>query len=140
MNLANWIMPGRDLIHPHERFLAFCRRQVSGISELFGGSDDPSGEVEKLVAAPLSESNLVCSRIAGLPDMHIPVLDLDMDAMLIESSTPGHHHLFIDRPMTWESYVKLLDVLAEVGILEPGYVSVSKKRRMTQVRTPWTEK
>jgi hypothetical protein len=42
--------------------------------------------------------------------------------------------------MTWENYCKLLDVLAEVGILEPGYVSVAKKRKRTQVRTPWTKK
>ena len=137
MSLKDWIIPGRDLIRPHERFLEFCKRQVCGISELVGSSDDPDDRM--LDPAPLIESDLVCSRMKD-SDMHIPVLDLDLDAMLIPSSTPGHHHLYIDKPMTWEQYVKLLDVLAEVGILERGYVNVSKKRRMTQVRTPWTKK
>lgn len=91
-----------------------------------------------MVAAPLSESNLVCSDMAD--GLHRPILDVDMDAMLIPSSTPGHHHLYIDKPMSWEDYRKLLDVMAEVGILEPGYVSVAKKRKRTQVRTPWTKK
>lgn len=123
--------------HPHQRFLDFCKRQVSGVSPLNGSSSDPT-KLSDLTPMPLAESNLVCSdRDDGL---HMPILDLDMQAMLLKSSTFGHYHLYIDCPMTWEHYQKLLDVLAEVGILEPGYVGVSKKRKRTQVRTPWTKK
>lgn len=69
-------------------------------------------------------------------DVHKVVIDLDHDAKLIPSSTPGHHHLFIDRPMRWDQYVRLLCVLAEVGIVEPGYVSACIKRGHTSVRLP----
>jgi len=128
----------RDLIFPFQNFIDFCRGQVSGNSEMKGSSGDKGGPGD-LVPAALSESNLVCSdrKEDGL---HIPILDIDMPAMLLKSSTYGHYHLYIDKPMSWENYCKLLDVMAEVGILEPGYVSVSKKRKRTQVRTPWTKK
>lgn len=127
----------RDLLLPWQEFVDFCRGQRSGNSPLNGSSD--KAPVEDMVPAPLSEANLVCSDRRA-DDLHIPILDLDMNAMLLPSSTPGHHHLYIDKPMTWENYQKLLDVLAEVGILEPGYVGVSKRRKRTQVRTPWTKK
>jgi hypothetical protein len=127
------------LIFPHEGFINFCKRQVCGVAELNGSSDDPAQPEAVLEPAPLSESNLVCSDRKD-DGLHIPVLDVDMPAMLLKSSTFGHYHLYIDKPMTWENYCKLLDVLAEVGILEPGYVSVAKKRKRTQVRTPWTKK
>ena len=127
----------RDLLFPWQRFLDFCQGQTSGNSPLTGSSS--KAVLTDLTAAPLSESNLVCSDLRA-ERLHRPILDLDMDAMLIESSTPGHHHLYIDKPMTWDDYQKLLDVLEEVGILEPGYVQVSKKRKRTQVRTPWTKK
>jgi hypothetical protein len=129
----------RDLIFPHQGFIDFCRRQASGVAELNGASDEVTFPDPALEPAPLSESNLVCSDRKD-DDLHIPILDVDMPAMLLKSSTYGHYHLYIDKPMSWENYCKLLDVLAEVGILEQGYVDVSKKRKRTQVRTPWTKK
>ncbi|AYR00953.1 hypothetical protein PP636_gp18 [Arthrobacter phage Hestia] len=72
--------------------------------------------------------------------LHRPVLDIDMPAALIPSSTPGHHHLYIDRPMTLRQYERLLNVLAEVGIVERGYVSASLDRGYTSVRLPWVKK
>jgi hypothetical protein len=78
----------------------------------------------------------------AVPDdnMHTPVLDIDVPAQLVPSSTPGNHHLFLDVPMTWEQYQKLIDVMAEVGILQPGYVLASKARGFTAVRLPWRKK
>ena len=72
--------------------------------------------------------------------LHTPVLDIDIPATLVPSSTPGKNHLYLDVPMSWDQYTKLLDVMAEVGILEPGYVSASKKRGFTAVRLPWIRK
>jgi hypothetical protein len=71
---------------------------------------------------------------------HTPVLDIDVPAQLVQSSTPGKHHLYIDAPMTWDTYVKLLDAMQAAGILEPGYVSASKERGFTAVRLPWVSK
>jgi hypothetical protein len=42
--------------------------------------------------------------------------------------------------MPWGQYVKLLDVMAECGILEPGYVGASKARGFSAVRLPWVSK
>lgn len=73
--------------------------------------------------------------------MHKPVLDIDLPVKVLDSSTAGHHHLFIDKEMSWEQYAKLLDVLAEVGIIEEGYSRVSQgSRKHTAVRLPWVKK
>lgn len=71
---------------------------------------------------------------------HKIVLDVDMPVRVIASSTPGHFHLFIDKVVTWEEYTRLLDVLADVGIVEHGYVNFSKERGYTAVRLPWIKK
>ena len=65
---------------------------------------------------------------------HKPVLDIDMPVVVVNSSTPGHHHLFIDKEMTWDDYLKLLNVLAEVGIIEQGYLGAAVMREHTAVR------
>lgn len=72
--------------------------------------------------------------------LHRPALDIDIPFEVIPSSTPGHGHLFFDAPMIWEHYEQLLDVLAVVGILEPGYVGSSKARRQTILRLPHIQK
>ena len=72
---------------------------------------------------------------------HKPVLDIDLPVKLIPSSTEGHFHLFIDKEMSWKDYTKLLDVLAEVGIIEQGFSRVSQgSRQHTAVRLPWVKK
>lgn len=73
-----------------------------------------------------------------LDHLHLPALDIDHAVRVVPSETPGHHHLFIDVPMTWTQYEKLLRVLGDVGILEEGYVSASIVRRATYLATePW---
>ena len=76
-----------------------------------------------------------------LPDgRHAPVLDLDIPHRLVSSSTPGHSHLFLDVPMSWRSYKKLLKALAKAGIIEPGYRDASLRRGHTAVQMPWVKK
>lgn len=74
--------------------------------------------------------------------MHMPVLDVDHQCYLLPSPhTPGHFHLYIDVPMPWSDYEKLLTVMGEVGILEPGYVSASIARKATFVAPkPWKDR
>ena len=71
---------------------------------------------------------------------HKPVLDIDLPVKVLPSSTEGHHHLFIDKEMSWEDYEKLLNVLVEVGIVEPGYRNASVARKHSAVRLPWIKK
>jgi hypothetical protein len=71
---------------------------------------------------------------------HRPVLDIDFPAALIPSSTPGHFHLYLDKKLSTSQYMKLLDALAEAGIIEQGYASVSEARGYTSARLPWVKK
>lgn len=125
--------------HPFKTFIDFCRRQVSGVTVFRGASDNPDAPDEPLEPAKMADSNVVCSHMKE-GDLHLPMFDIDMPAMLLRSTTRNHYHLYIDKPMTWENYVKLLDVMAEVGILEAGYVAASKRRGHTSLRPPWVKK
>lgn len=136
-------------------FFRLARRQRSA-DVLFG--KEGSSELTAANAAqkvredkPLDQANSISSEIVRADadtwnidsdqrGKHIPVLDLDFDAALIPSSTPGHFHLILDRPMSWTNYEKLLTVLGEVGILEPGFVGASRRRKASWIRTPWTRK
>lgn len=71
---------------------------------------------------------------------HRPVLDIDIPAALIPSSTPGHSHLYIDKPLTWDQYENLLWALVDCGIIESGYASASVARGYTSARLPWVKK
>lgn len=131
----------------YTKFLNFCREQQSGDID-FAGDDSNMEELNPdrlLSEKPLIESNSFSSYIGrggpfAMVGWHRPVLDIDMPCMLIESSTPGHHHLIIDAPMKWDHYEKLLNCLADVGIMQRGFVDVSIKRQRSWLRTPWTRK
>lgn len=77
---------------------------------------------------------------AGEEPLHRPVLDIDFPAALIPSTTPGHFHLYLDKPMGWSQYSRLLGALAEAGIIEQGYLGASIDRGYTSVRLPWVKK
>ena len=53
---------------------------------------------EKRQCAP-EDATIVSSEIAGSPGFHTIMLDIDMAARLVESSTPGHFHLYIDKEL-----------------------------------------
>lgn len=94
------------------------------------------------VQVPESEANLVSSRvdIEGVENIHAPVLDIDLAAELVPSSTPGHFHLYIDKLMTWEKYEKLLYALRDCGVISKGYVGASIARGATFVRKKGVKK
>lgn len=75
----------------------------------------------------------------GAP-LHRPAIDIDVPARLIPSSTPGHHHLYLDVDCTWEQYEALLKALNACGIVETGYVLAALERKATFVRLPWVKK
>jgi hypothetical protein len=77
---------------------------------------------------------------SGDDEGHAILLDLDVPAWLIESSTPGHSHLYIDVDTTWDNVAELLIALVKCGVIEPGYAAASLRRRATFLRLPWVEK
>jgi hypothetical protein len=93
---------------------------------------------QEVVAVP--EANILTSDVLGKPGIHKLALDIDLPTKLVPTTTPGHWHLYIDHEMPWEAYVRIIDALAEAGIIEKGYARASKIRGYTSVRPPWLSK
>jgi len=95
------------------------------------------GHVEE-DAQSYDDCHLVCSDLGN--GKHMPVIDLDFSCFLQDSTTEGHHHLYINKEVEWDDYVNLLDALAKCGIIEAGYAGASKGRKYTAVRKPGLKK
>lgn len=86
----------------------------------------------------IQEADMIAS---SHPDGHQrPVLDLDFPAVLAPSTTPGHFHLYLDKPMSRTQYGNLLEALAEAEIIEPGYAAAAMRRGYSSARLPWVPK
>lgn len=95
------------------------------------------GEVED-VTDP-ADANVITSQLLD-SDLHAPVIDVDLPMRWVPSSTPGHGHLYIDHPMPAAYMWALIELLAEIGLVEPGYLRASQARGYTSVRLPWVKK
>lgn len=148
----------------NKRFLAMMNRlplkgqRLAWVDFNRGGyTEDEERDGRVVLDAPLEEANVMTSlvdlqAITGTPIppaskttgqdvvLHRPVIDIDHRVTVVESSTAGHSHLYIDLMLPWADLVKLLEVMAEIGLVEPGYVSASKARGYTAVRLPWVSK
>lgn len=65
-------------------------------------------------------------------------LTFDAPAHLLPSRTRGHHHLYLDAPMGWRPYKRLLNALAEAGIVDPKWAAASIKGGQSLLRPPGT--
>lgn len=90
--------------------------------------------------ADLSEAQVLTSESLANPFLHKVLLDIDVPAMLIPSTTPGHSHLLIDVQVPWEKYVDMMDAMAEAGVLEVGFVKAARARGFSTLRMPWVKK
>lgn len=75
---------------------------------------------------------------------HNLLIDIDRPAELVESSTPGHYHLYVElfggEGAHWEDYVAFLHAAAKIGLIESGYAYASQARGYTALRLPWVSK
>lgn len=71
---------------------------------------------------------------------HRLLLDLDHPALLLDSSTPGHHHLYVDVEIPDPEWRELIKALAKAGVIEEGYAEASLERGHTDLRLPWVRK
>ena len=91
---------------------------------------------------------------------HLPVFDVDVKRTLlvendilvtspekilikhrdrvrwVPSTTPGHHHVYVEFPFIWAQYVPWLEQLRDRGVIEPGYVEACLRRGYAVVRKP----
>lgn len=92
------------------------------------------------IQCPEERANLVCSRVAsdawGGSSQHMPCIDIDLPIRAVESRTPGHFHLYIDKAISWPHYARILTALADAGIVEQGYLDASLMHGATFVRKP----
>lgn len=94
----------------------------------------------------LEVANVATSEVKGTNpagwgyERHKLLVDIDMPCKLIPSSTPGHHHLFIDKEMSRDQMMTILRALSAADVVESGYVDASDKRGYTAVRLPWIKK
>lgn len=95
-------------------------------------------KVEQRTQVPKREATLVSSKLVD--GQHAPALDIDLPCRLVPSTTEGHFHLFIDKPMSWRRYKALLKALKNAGVIEEGYYGASVRRRMTMLRMPHIKK
>jgi len=72
--------------------------------------------------------------------LHRPVFDLDFPCRLVESSTPGHFHLYMETEVTWLEYQNVLTAMVVAGILEPGWVAAAIANRAAMIRKPEVRK
>ena len=103
--LAKTFLQTRD----GQRYQQFIDGLHTAVVDFESDSEDiPNDSVAKIILdrTPLVESNSVGSLYSF--EKHKPVLDLDMDVLVVPSTTPGHHHLYIDQAMSWKDYSLLM--------------------------------
>lgn len=88
----------------------------------------------------MNDASVITSLVSESDNMHKPILDIDFPVKAIPSTTEGHFHLYLDKAISSEAYEKLLNALADAGIIEPGYLGASLARGFTAVRLPWVKK
>lgn len=95
---------------------------------------------EREPAVSIGEANVSTSIREDADDCHALLLDLDLPAWLVPSSTEGHSHLYVDAKIPTPKYFDLLDALAAAGVIQQGYANASKHRGGTALRLPWIKK
>lgn len=97
-------------------------------------TDGYGKSIIELVSQTSKDGDLFGSRIDK--NRHLPCIDLDFPCELIESSTPGHFHLYLNKETTWENYKLLLDALLRCGYIEEGFHNQAIQAGQTFVRQP----
>ncbi|AWY04876.1 hypothetical protein PBI_FLOOF_39 [Microbacterium phage Floof] len=111
-------------------------------------NEDYSEPWQRDIVTDPADATVITSVIAdqdptlrGTPDeLHKIILDIDLPAQLIPSTTPGHFHLYIDKELPWHRLEPLLHALSDAGLVEEGYVGASVARQHTAARLPWVKK
>ena len=89
----------------YEQLPEFARtHRLARIPDGVSGRDDNEYEGTRHDEADDIKDAHVITSHDPTTGMHRPILDIDLPAALIPSSTPGHYHLYIDKPMEWDRY------------------------------------
>lgn len=98
-------------------------------------------QADREVVTDLDEADIITSRFQGEGiETHALLLDLDIEHTYVPSSTPGHGHLLINAKLTQHEWLRVMNLLASVGVIEQGYREMSEKRGYASLRLPWVKK
>ena len=84
------------------------------------------------------EPNLFGSKVNN--NIHMPMFDIDYSAELIPSSTKGHFHLYLNRPVTWFRYRMVLRAMWKAGLIEKGVYLGALHYKEVYLRKPGVKK
>lgn len=91
-------------------------------------------------AVPYEDANLVGSVSSPCGVFHEPVIDIDFPAHLEPSTTEGHFHLYLNKEVEWDKFLKVLEAMRDAGLVEEGYYEMTKRRGQAFVRRPGVHK
>ena len=69
-------------------------------------------------------------------DMHQAIFDVDGGVEVVPSRTPGNHHLYFDKQLTWRQYRRVMRVLGRVGLVDPVWARLASRRGQAFLRRP----
>lgn len=89
-----------------------------------------------------TKAGLVSSKMKDDPELHMPVLDLDIpfENFALMRSARGNTHLYINHPMTWEQMMALCDGFEKAGLLDSKWRKHCEVSKMLRVRMPGVAK
>lgn len=126
--------------------------------ELSASGEDDNWDTEtqgpRVIEVPMGDALLYGSKVqnpftgdffspapVGTGPRHYVILDLDIEAHLIPSSTEGHSHLVLNHQVPESIMGELLDVLVRAGIVQEGIKKYQWDRdKELTLRLPWVAK
>ena len=118
---------------------------TDGNSEAWTPDKEPNPMVNLEETASLDEADIITSLprqgIPGFQRKHMVMFDVDVPMVVYPSSTEGHSHVYFPtNHVSDDDLFKLLDALADAGIVERGYAKASRARGFAALRPPWLRK
>lgn len=93
------------------------------------------------IVASLAEANLIDSRVPGKEGLHRPIFDFDgIECTLIPSSTPGNFHLYLEKEVEFDKFLKVLEAMVEAGLIQRGFHQLTRLRGAAYARKPGVKK
>lgn len=102
--------------------------------------DDLGPDIEPCSEAKATLVGSATGNYTASGPMHMPAIDIDFPCQLVESSTPGHYHLYIDKEIPLKRYLEILGALSDAGIVQRGFFRSALVRGQTFLRKPGVTK
>src|SRR3989344_3971131 len=68
------------------------------------------------------------------------ILTFSDPVRLVESSTPGHFHFYIEKKIPWQDYKKMLKAFLKAGLIDENFYDMSMEEKMTMLFLPGVKK